>query len=55
MNSTHRPIVITCGDPAGVGPEVAISAWNALKDEIPLCIIIDPDFLPNNVDCKILD
>ena len=46
MNGEHRPIVITCGDPAGVGPEVAVSAWKALKDEIPLCILIDPDFLP---------
>ena len=55
MSFTRRPIVITCGDPAGVGPEVAVSAWKALKDEIPLCIIIDPDFLPKNLDIKILD
>ena len=55
MSSTHRPIVITCGDPAGVGPEVAISAWKALKDEIPLCIVIDPDFLPKSLNSKILD
>jgi 4-hydroxythreonine-4-phosphate dehydrogenase len=55
MSNKNRPVVITCGDPAGVGPEVAVSAWKALKDEIPLCIIIDPDFLPKNINIKILD
>ena len=55
MNNKNRPVVITWGDPAGVGPEVAVSAWKALKDEIPLCIIIDPDFLPKNINIKILD
>ena len=52
MKKKHLPIVITCGDPAGVGPEVALSAWKALRDEIPLCIIIDPDFLPKNIDIE---
>ena len=55
MTNKNLPIVITCGDPAGVGPEVAVSAWKALKDEIPLCILIDPDFLPQNINIKILD
>ena len=55
MSNKNLPIVITCGDPAGVGPEVAVSAWKALKDEIPLCILIDPDFLPKNIKIKILD
>ena len=55
MIDKYQPIVITCGDPAGVGPEVAISAWKALKDEIPLCILIDPNFLPKNINIKILE
>ena len=55
MSNKQKPIVITCGDPAGVGPEVAISAWNALKDVIPLCLVIDPDFLPKNLNIEILD
>jgi 4-hydroxy-L-threonine phosphate dehydrogenase PdxA len=42
MSKKYFPIVITCGDPSGVGPEVAVSAWKALRDEIPLCILIDP-------------
>jgi len=55
MNNKNPPIVITCGDPAGVGPEVAVSAWKALREKIPLCILIDPDFLPKNINIKILD
>lgn len=54
MIDKYQPIVITCGDPAGVGPEVAVSAWKALRDEIPLCILIDPNFLPKNINIKIL-
>ena len=55
MNDNYQPIVITCGDPAGVGPEVAVSAWKALRDEIPLCILIDPNFVPQNINIKTLD
>jgi 4-hydroxythreonine-4-phosphate dehydrogenase len=55
MSKIYRPIVITCGDPSGVGPEVAVSAWKALRDEIPLCILIDPKFLPKNINTKIID
>ena len=53
MKNENKPVVITCGDPAGVGPEVAVSAWKALKEEIPICLIIDPQFLPSNIDIKI--
>ena len=55
MSKIYRPIVITCGDPSGVGPEVAVSAWKALRDEIPLCILTDPKFLPKNINTKIID
>ena len=55
MSKMYRPIVITCGDPSGVGPEVAVSAWRALRDEIPLCILTDPKFLPKDINTKIID
>ena len=55
MSKKYHPIIITCGDPSGVGPEVAVSAWKALRDEIPLCMLIDPRFLPKNINIKILD
>ena len=53
MKNETKPVIITCGDPSGVGPEVAVSAWKALKEEIPLCLIIDPQFLPNDIHFKI--
>ena len=41
-----RPIIVSCGDPAGIGPEVVQKAWNDLRDAVPVCMIGDPRFLP---------
>lgn len=41
-----QPIVISCGEPAGIGPEIAVAAWQALKAEIPMLWIGDPGHLP---------
>ena len=41
-----RPIIVTCGDPAGIGPEVVQKAWDDLRDAVPMCLIGDPRFLP---------
>ena len=41
-----RPVAISCGEPAGIGPEIAACAWAALKDEIPMLWIGDPSHLP---------
>lgn len=41
-----RPVVITCGEPAGIGPEVAAKAWAALKKDLPMVWIGDPRHLP---------
>jgi 4-hydroxythreonine-4-phosphate dehydrogenase len=43
---THRPIAISCGEPAGIGPEVAAKAWALLRDEMPMLWIGDPGHLP---------
>ncbi|MHA7874646.1 4-hydroxythreonine-4-phosphate dehydrogenase PdxA [Roseivivax sp.] len=40
------PIALTCGEPAGIGPELAPKAWAALKDELPFFLIGDPAHLP---------
>ena len=42
-----QPIVISCGEPAGIGPEIAVAAWQALKSEIPMLWIGDPRHLPH--------
>jgi 4-hydroxythreonine-4-phosphate dehydrogenase len=39
-------VAISCGEPAGIGPEVAAKAWAALRQEIPLLWIGDPSHLP---------
>jgi len=45
-----QPVVISCGEPAGIGPEIAVAAWQALKAEIPLLWIGDPRHLPQGTD-----
>jgi 4-hydroxythreonine-4-phosphate dehydrogenase len=41
-----QPVVISCGEPAGIGPEIAVAAWAALKSEIQMLWIGDPRHLP---------
>ena len=36
------PICLTCGEPAGVGPEIAQKAWDAIGDQIPFFLLGDP-------------
>jgi 4-hydroxythreonine-4-phosphate dehydrogenase len=43
---TMLPIALTCGDPSGVGPELAVAARNALGSEVPFFWIGDPRHLP---------
>jgi 4-hydroxythreonine-4-phosphate dehydrogenase len=42
------PIVLTCGDPAGIGPEIAVAARKALGQDLPFCWIGDPRHLPKD-------
>jgi 4-hydroxythreonine-4-phosphate dehydrogenase len=39
-------IAVTCGEPAGIGPEIAASAWSLLRGEVPILWIGDPRHLP---------
>ncbi|GAD54879.1 LOW QUALITY PROTEIN: 4-hydroxythreonine-4-phosphate dehydrogenase [Limimaricola cinnabarinus LL-001] len=43
------PIAISCGEPAGIGPEIAARAWQSLRGEIPLLWLGDPRHLPDAV------
>ncbi|MEM9641725.1 MAG: 4-hydroxythreonine-4-phosphate dehydrogenase PdxA [Pseudomonadota bacterium] len=38
---TARPVALTCGDPAGIGPEITQKAWSALRNKIPFFVIGD--------------
>jgi len=48
------PIALTCGEPAGIGLEIAEKAWTALKSEVPFFLIADPAHLPGTVPLKVL-
>lgn len=50
----QAPIVISCGEPAGIGPEVAAKAWAALGSELPLLWIGDPRHLPSGTPHRIV-
>ena len=49
-----KPVVISCGEPAGVGPEVAAAAWQTLKDSIPMVWVGDPRHLPSNTPVRLI-
>jgi 4-hydroxythreonine-4-phosphate dehydrogenase len=47
---TAAPIALTIGEPAGIGPELAGMAWEALHGEVPFFLIGDPAHLPDGTD-----
>lgn len=51
---SRAPIALTCGEPAGVGLEIAEKAWSALKDDLPFFLIADPEHLPGTVPHQLL-
>lgn len=42
------PIALSCGDPAGIGPEIAAKAWSDLRDACPFFFIGDAAHLPSD-------
>ncbi|MGV6848113.1 MAG: 4-hydroxythreonine-4-phosphate dehydrogenase PdxA [Marinibacterium sp.] len=49
------PIALSCGDPAGIGPELAVKAWRALGADTPFVWIGDPAHLPADTPVAVLD
>ncbi|MFD1508717.1 4-hydroxythreonine-4-phosphate dehydrogenase PdxA [Lacimonas salitolerans] len=48
------PVALTCGEPAGIGPETAARAWEQLRDSLPFFWIGDPRQLPDDTPiCEI--
>lgn len=47
---TTAPVAICCGEPAGIGPEIAAKAWAALRDQVPMVWIGDPRHLPDGTE-----
>lgn len=54
MTQTSLPVVISCGEPAGIGPEIAAAAWQALKGEVPLIWLGDPAHLPKDTPSHVI-
>ena len=56
MNTTSdAPIVISCGEPAGVGPEVAASAFAELQGAVPMAYLGDPRHLPDGLPVALIN
>ncbi|MBC2835391.1 4-hydroxythreonine-4-phosphate dehydrogenase PdxA [Paragemmobacter straminiformis] len=49
------PVVLTCGDPAGIGPEIAVSARHVLGGEVPFFWLGDPRHLPAGTPLTLID
>ncbi|WP_170759601.1 4-hydroxythreonine-4-phosphate dehydrogenase PdxA [Ruegeria lacuscaerulensis] len=46
------PIALSCGDPAGIGPEIAAKAWSELRETCPFFYIGDVTHLPQDTPVK---
>ncbi|MFW8592793.1 4-hydroxythreonine-4-phosphate dehydrogenase PdxA [Cribrihabitans neustonicus] len=50
--SRAAPVALSCGEPGGIGPEIAAKAWAALKGDLPFFWIGDPRHLPAGTAVK---
>ena len=48
MRTQARPIALTCGDPSGIGAEIAVKARAVLGGDLPFFWIGDPRHLPES-------
>ena len=46
----QKPIVISCGEPAGIGTEIFIKAWHKVRNDFGIVWIGDPSHLPANIE-----
>lgn len=47
-----RPVILSCGDPSGVGPELAARAWEHFGARLPFVWIGDPSHLPRGTKIR---
>lgn len=50
-----KPVALTCGEPAGIGPEIAHLARQVLGDSLPFFWIGDPRHLPADCVFQLID
>lgn len=49
-----KPIALTMGEPAGIGPDITGAAWQALRDDDCFFLIGDANMLPPDVPVEII-
>ncbi|MBW4708088.1 4-hydroxythreonine-4-phosphate dehydrogenase PdxA [Roseobacter sp. YSTF-M11] len=54
MTSGAAPVLISCGEPAGIGPEIAAKAWAHLSEQIPLAWMGDPRHLTRDCPYQVI-
>ena len=52
MSGAPLPVALTCGEPAGIGPEIAARAWEELGARLPFFLIGDPSHLPKGTPVR---
>ncbi len=50
----NAPIALSCGDPAGIGPEIAAKAWAELRNTCPFFYIGDVAHLPSGTPAQLI-
>jgi 4-hydroxythreonine-4-phosphate dehydrogenase len=55
VSTQPGPIALTCGEPAGIGPEIAVAARRRLGASVPFFWIGDPRHLPDGTDWQKID
>ncbi|MGV6803828.1 MAG: 4-hydroxythreonine-4-phosphate dehydrogenase PdxA [Ruegeria sp.] len=48
------PIALSCGEPAGIGPEIAAKAWRQLRGSCPFFYIGDAAHLPEDIPAALI-
>ncbi|WP_370323438.1 4-hydroxythreonine-4-phosphate dehydrogenase PdxA [Salipiger bermudensis] len=49
MSPRPAPVAMSCGEPSGIGPELAEAAWKALGAALPFVYLGAPEHLPGTV------
>ena len=47
---TQKPVALTLGEPAGIGGEITLKAWQALRNELPFFLIADARHMQSLAD-----
>ncbi len=51
----QAPLAVSCGEPAGIGPEVSVAAWEALRQELSFVWLGDPRHLPSGATFELIE